>query len=103
MTASAPFHVIGIDIGGTKIAAAVVSFPDGRVSERRRIATRSDRGPEAVLSDVEKLVRALAAESKIDAIGLGICELVSSEGRVLSGNCIECILSSTFTTYNVSM
>ena len=89
MSASAPFHAIGIDIGGTKIAAAIVSFPDGRVSERRRIATRSGRGPEAVLSDVENLARTLAADAKIDAIGLGICELVSPQGRVLSGNCID--------------
>jgi len=85
---------IGVDVGGTKIAAGVVTFPDGQLRARRRIQTGASRGGDAVLGDVLRLVKELSGEArKLNlrpvAIGAGVCELVSPGGRVLSANCID--------------
>src|SRR5262245_53175536 len=90
---SAGTHVLGIDVGGTKIAAGLATFPDGLPVLRRVIPTQPHRGGRAVLQDVLQLVRELAAEaeklgSRVTAIGLGICELVDREGNLASANCI---------------
>jgi glucokinase len=90
----APFHAIGIDVGGTKTAAGLVAFPEGRVLERRTIPTGARRGGEAVLEEVLRLGEELAAWARraslpVGAVGLGICELVDVSGRVASGNCVD--------------
>ena len=36
-----PFTALGIDIGGTKVAAGVVNFPEGRIFAQRRAVERS--------------------------------------------------------------
>jgi glucokinase len=86
--------VIGIDVGGTKIAAGLLALPGGDPLGRRVIPTNSMRGGQAVLDDVVSLARDLTAEAaslalNIDAVGLGICELVDREGRIKSANCIH--------------
>ena len=88
------FTALGIDVGGTKIAAGVVTFPEARVGARRQIPTRPERGGEAVLIDVLGMARELADEAKalgltVDGLGLGLCELVSPEGTILSANCVR--------------
>jgi glucokinase len=80
---------IGVDIGGTKCAAGLVRLDDGRVIARREEATRPERGGVAVLNDVIALTESLRDEAKSlsiqpSSIGIGICELVSRDGRVLS-------------------
>jgi len=87
------FTALGIDVGGTKIAAGVVTFPDGRVHLRRQIPTLPDRGGDAVLDDVLELATELATEAgrqdfQVNAIGLGVCELVSNAGEIVSANCL---------------
>ena len=42
---------IGVDIGGTKIAAGIVTSPGGTVRGRRLLPTRPERGGRAVLDD----------------------------------------------------
>ena len=84
-----PFNAIGIDVGGTKIAAGCVTFPEAVTHFRRVIPSNPQRGGRAVLDDVVQLAEELIAEAqaagkKVDAIGLGLCELVGSDGRVLS-------------------
>jgi glucokinase len=93
MTA-AGFHAVGIDVGGTKIAAGCVRFPEGVTLFRRVIPTSPQRGGEAVLEDValladEVITGAGAAGVSVGGIGLGLCELVSPEERVLSENSIK--------------
>ena len=88
-----PFTAIGIDVGGTKIAAGIVTFPDGGVRLRRQIPTQPDRGGNAVLEDVFQLATQLANESgalnfQVNAIGLGVCELVNAVGDIVSANCL---------------
>jgi len=87
------FTVLGVDVGGTKIAAGVVAYPDGAVRARREIPTLPERGGETVLADVERLVSELATEARaarrpVEAVGLGICEIVDRSGNIASANCL---------------
>lgn len=89
-----PQTALGIDVGGTKIAAAIVTFPGGRIHARRQIPTNPERGSQAVLGDVVQLTASLLGGSDLvgspsTAIGIGLCELVSPDGRILSGNCVR--------------
>ncbi|HEU0180087.1 MAG TPA: ROK family protein [Blastocatellia bacterium] len=84
---------IGIDVGGTKIAAGVVTW-DGKLLFHRRLPTAAERGGEAVLRDVEALSvelikRAEEAGAKVAGIGLGVAELVDLHGNVTSGHTIK--------------
>lgn len=81
---------LGIDVGGTKISAGLMSFPTGRVLAQRLTPTLASRGGRPVLDDALRLARELAsATERVDAIGLGVCELVDRHGRVASSNCID--------------
>lgn len=80
---------IGIDVGGTKIAAGVVTLPDGRVLARRLQRTEPGRGGDAVLADVIAIAAALRDEFTATAVGVGVAELVDYEGRVVSGATIR--------------
>ncbi len=84
--------ILGIDVGGTKIAAGLLAWPEGRVVSSRIIATQASRGGQGVLDDVLRLARELVGERRsvrLEAIGIGICELVDCEGRIASANCIK--------------
>lgn len=88
------FTVIGVDIGGTKVAAGLVAFPEGSVRGRREIPTLPQRGGSAVLADVEALIVSLANESeatgrRVSGIGVGVCEIVDCAGQIVSSNCID--------------
>jgi glucokinase len=77
-----------VDVGGTNTAAGVVDS-QGRVLSRRRILTQPARGGEAVLDNVLALAEDLGQESRrrgwsVSALGVGVCELVSPSGDVLS-------------------
>src|SRR5262245_28173208 len=84
---------IGIDVGGTKIAAGVVTRA-GELLFHRRLPTAAERGGEAALRDVEALSvelinRAEEAGMKVAGIGLCVAELVDLYGNVTSGHTIE--------------
>jgi glucokinase len=88
------FTAIGIDVGGTKIAAGLVSFPEGKLLNRHLIPTNPERGGEAVLEDVIRLAENLAKEAnktgtKVEGIGLGLCELVDPDGNIFSAHTIQ--------------
>jgi glucokinase len=87
-------HAIGIDVGGTKISAAIVELDTCRLLHRREIATNAARGGEAVLDAVRGLLNdlGLAADMhrlRIEAVGLGICEIVGPDGRLHSASLID--------------
>ncbi|MCC6233311.1 MAG: ROK family protein [Verrucomicrobiales bacterium] len=91
---TAPVSILGVDVGGTKVSAARVSFPEGVIHGRRRWPTFAHRGGEAVLTDVAKALEGLAAEARaegavIRGLGIGICELVGPTGHVLSGHTVD--------------
>jgi glucokinase len=78
---------VGIDVGGTKIAAGVVDLATGRLRDRRQIATRAERGGAAVLADCARLANELG-EGRL-AVGIGLCELVDLSGRPASGDTVD--------------
>ena len=82
-------YVIGVDIGGTKIAAGLVELPKGRILARNLEPTQPERGGDVVLVDVISQARSLQEEAaklniKTTGIGIGVAELVSPTGEVLS-------------------
>lgn len=88
------FTAIGVDVGGTKIAAGLVRFPEGVVEARLTRPTLPQRGGQAVLHDVEQMVAELAQPARTEGrvvrgVGVGVCEIVSLEGRPVSGQSVD--------------
>jgi glucokinase len=85
--------VIGLDVGGTKMAGGVVTMPDGRVQARLSRPTRATIGGEAVLAAALELVQELMDAAEVGgvavrAIGLCVAELVNAGGRITSAQTI---------------
>jgi len=81
-------YALGIDIGGTKIAAGIVD-PDGHVSHRHVISTPAAQGAASVLAaviDVSHHVLAVAHDSQLvlTAIGVGTAGHVDSQRGVIT-------------------
>ena len=67
-------HVIGMDLGGSKIALGLVS-PRDKIIARRRIVTASDAGLQSVVEriaiEVDALKAELPSEQSAEAVGIG--------------------------------
>ena len=92
--ATAEVCAIGIDLGGTKMAAGLVSFPSAAILARETIPTLPARGGQPVLDDAVAVARRLKEQAsalgvKVHGIGVGIAELVNLEGVVTSNYLIE--------------
>jgi glucokinase len=86
-------YVIGLDVGGTKIAGGLVEFPTGQVLLKRVIPTQPQRGGVTVLAETVALAQELMTEAKrirseIAGIGLGVAELVDPAGNITSAHTI---------------
>jgi len=79
---------VGIDVGGTKIAAGVVDTASGAVLERRRVPTLPERGGAAVLAECAALAAELRGSGRLP-VGIALCELVDLEGRPASGDTVD--------------
>ena len=84
---------IGVDVGGTKIAAGLVELDLGGVLARRVIPTQPARGGEAVLADALALAEELTESAAVlgglvGGVGVGVAELVDRHGNVGSGHAI---------------
>jgi glucokinase len=80
-------QVVGVDVGGTKTALALVAFPTARIVRRLEIPTPAGEASGApFLEEVSAAIRRLVADAHCDAIGLGICELVDRDGAVDSAH-----------------
>jgi glucokinase len=81
--------VIGVDIGGTKTAFGLIGFPDGGVIARHEMKTPQDEASgqpflDALCAAVSRLRH--EASSRVDGIGVGLCELVDLDGAVSSNH-----------------
>src|SRR5919201_1119438 len=78
-----PLPVIGVDVGGTKVLAAVVA-PDGTVG--RREERPSDlASSEALLAEIDRAVEDLRSEQQVAALGFGLPSLIDQRrGRAVS-------------------
>lgn len=75
-------HLVGVDIGGTKIAAAALDA-SGVLSHR--LIRPTPRGSEAVLDVVADLVAELAGSVRVGAVGVGAPGVIDArDGSVLS-------------------
>ncbi len=72
---------IGVDVGGTKIAAGVVD-PVGNVVDDVRIATPG-QDADAVETGVVDVIHQLAARHTVSAVGLAVAGFVNAERTIL--------------------
>lgn len=79
---------VGIDVGGTKLAAAVVDPETGKVEELARRPTRAELGGAAVLGACVELALEVTGGAPAP-VGIGICELVDRRGSVTSGVTVD--------------
>lgn len=84
---------LGVDLGGTKIEAAVVALGgDGSPSARlrRRVPTKRERGYDAILEEVHGLAARVAEEAGLDLgrvpLGIGMPGGVTGAGLVKNSN-----------------
>ena len=94
MTADGLRCAIGLDVGGTKMAAGVVDLESGRLLARSTRATEPQRGGQAVLDDALSLAEQLLAQARAQAwavtgVGVSVCELVDLEGNVTSRHAVD--------------
>ena len=89
-----PDWLIGVDVGGTKIAVGAVDPGSGEVTLRRERPTRPERGLDAVVGDVagmvEGVVDSMQAQGHAPSvIGIGVPELVDAEGTIRSAHLLD--------------
>jgi glucokinase len=78
---------VGIDVGGTKVAAGLVDVARGEVVRSERLPTRPERGGPAVLADCVELAARLGGDGI--PVGLGICEVVGRDGQLATAETVE--------------
>lgn len=76
MTAASS-QVIGVDLGGTKIKAALIS-QDGKLGEHCILPSQVARGPDVIIEDICQMVRKLDPEGSC-SIGIGVAGQVDGE------------------------
>jgi glucokinase len=78
-TRDIPALAIGVDVGGTKILAAVVDAY-GVIHERERVATPA-RDPDATVDAIATAVHTLAERcpQPVDSVGIGVAALVDAQ------------------------
>ncbi|MFA6511791.1 MAG: ROK family protein [Patescibacteria group bacterium] len=74
-------YVIGVDVGGTKIAAGVVS-PTGKILYSVRVATEQRRSAKRVRDNIFEAIASCVEEYKPSAIGIGITGPVNASQGV---------------------
>ncbi len=77
-------YAIGIDLGGTKIAGALVTR-DGRIAAEERLPTRREEGVEAVVDRVAACILSLRnrADGPIAGVGIGAAGMTDSRTGVV--------------------
>jgi glucokinase len=73
-----PLLTVGVDIGGTKVAAGVVD-PDGHVLDRgRRETPDRSKSPQVVEDTIADVVLELAERNNVHAVGIGAAGFVDA-------------------------
>src|ERR1700677_4043690 len=88
-------HLWGIDLGGTKIEAAVLdSEKPGQPICRRRIATESHLGYDHIRAQLVKLVKEVVAETSLplpQKIGIGTPGVIDPGTQLLKNSNTQCL------------
>lgn len=80
-------RAIGIDIGGSKTAIGLIDLTKGEVLAEEILDTPAlaETGS-AYLAQLKDSVAKLRADVEVSKIGIGICELVDNDGRIVSAH-----------------
>ena len=70
-------NFVGVDLGGTKIAAAVVDVGSGAVAARQSIPTEAHAGPDAVLARMGELILSVGRAAGLAPAQIGGMRLAS--------------------------
>jgi glucokinase len=65
-------HLVGVDLGGTKIAAVLFDSQTNKVTSGVTIATLAHEGPEAVIERIANTVTELCQEAGVEPHGVGL-------------------------------
>jgi glucokinase len=81
-------YFIGIDLGGTKIAAALLDLPTGQVSAQTVVSTQAHEGPDAVLKRIGQTVRQVCQKAgltlaEVGGVGLGMPATFDASARLV--------------------
>lgn len=79
---------IGVDIGGTKIAAALVDTSTGEIGTCAKVATPSSGNTQKVLGAIREVVARLKAPEGLP-IGIGVCEFVDNAQVIQSSYSVD--------------
>jgi glucokinase len=66
-----PKYALGIDLGGTSIKLGIVS-EKGKIFYKISLPSNAEKGPEAVISQIEKGIRQILSHTKLKISGIGI-------------------------------
>jgi len=90
-------RLIGIDMGGTKLEAAIVDVGEGfRFVSRRRVSTEQEGGYDHILSRVAALIdECVHEEPRVAAVGVGMPGSVTVTGAVKNANTV-CLNGRSF-------
>ncbi len=88
---------MGIDLGGTKIEAAILN-PKNEVLFRERIPTEAHLGPEHILNQIESLYKkaCLSIDGAMHTLGLGTPGSISTKTGLLKNSNTTCLNDQPF-------
>ncbi|MFJ7668607.1 ROK family protein [Lysinibacillus sp. NPDC097195] len=75
-------YLVGVDMGGTKIAVGLLSV-DGKIIKEMRMDTRGHEGPELVVKRIVEAINALSEGYDIRSIGVGVPGIVNTEKGII--------------------
>ena len=82
-------NAIGIDVGATKVAVALVDSATGGVRGFGELRHVTRWRPQAVLDECVRRCERLAEDAAVSAIGIGVCEIVDRDGAITSASSID--------------
>lgn len=75
--------IVGVDLGGTKIDAAL-SDNCGNIKKRELRETRASEGPNAVIKRIVEAIRAASSDREIAAVGIGAAGIIDVETGLIT-------------------
>jgi glucokinase len=76
-------RVIGIDVGGTNLRGALVTT-DGKIINRMKIASDADKGIDAVIDNLVRLIKSIGGGEKVSAVGFGIPGIIDFKAGIIT-------------------
>lgn len=76
-------RVIGIDVGGTNLRGALVTR-EGKILKRMKIASEADKGIDAVVDNLVKLIKSVGEGEDVAGVGFGIPGIIDFRTGVIT-------------------